>query len=41
MDRSNPVRADVTVFNSVSLRFQMQGVTDEDAKVLVEKFKGR
>ena len=41
MDRSNPVRADVTVFNSVSLRFQMKGVTDEDARLLVEKFKGR
>ncbi len=41
MDRSNPVRADVTVFNSVSLRFQMKGVTNEDAGLLVEKFKGR
>ncbi len=41
MDRSNPVRADVTVFNSVSLRFQMKGVTDEEARLLVEKFKGR
>jgi uncharacterized OsmC-like protein len=41
MDRSKPVRADVSVFNSVSLRFQLRSVTDEDAKVLVEKFKGR
>jgi uncharacterized OsmC-like protein len=41
MDRSKPVREDVTVFNSVSLRFQMQGVTDQDAKLLVEEFKGR
>jgi uncharacterized OsmC-like protein len=41
MDRSKPVREDVTVFNSVSLRFQMKGVTDEDAQLLVEKFKGR
>jgi uncharacterized OsmC-like protein len=41
MDRSNPVRSDVSVFNSVSVRFQLRGVTDEDAKHLVEKFKGR
>jgi uncharacterized OsmC-like protein len=41
MDRSRPVRADVSLFNSVSLRFQMQGVTNDDAKRLVEKFKGR
>jgi uncharacterized OsmC-like protein len=41
MDRSHPVRADVSLFNSVSLRFQLKGVTDDDAKHLVEKFKGR
>jgi uncharacterized OsmC-like protein len=41
MDRSKPVRSDVSLFNSVSLRFRMQGVTDDDAKNLVEKFKGR
>lgn len=41
MDRSKPVRADVSLFNSVSLRFQMKGVTDNDARHLVEKFKGR
>jgi uncharacterized OsmC-like protein len=41
MDRSNPVRTDVSLFNSVSLRFQLQGVTDEDGRKLVEKFKGR
>jgi uncharacterized OsmC-like protein len=41
MDRSKPVRSDVTLFNSVSLRFRMNGVTDGDAKQLVEKFKGR
>jgi uncharacterized OsmC-like protein len=41
MDRSKPVRSDVTLFNSVSLRFRMKGVTDGDAKQLVEKFKGR
>ena len=41
MDRSKPVRSDVSLFNSVSLRFQLKGVTDDDAKELVEKFKGR
>jgi uncharacterized OsmC-like protein len=41
MDRSKPVRSDVTLFHSVSLRFRMNGVTDGDAKQLVEKFKGR
>src|SRR6516162_11471818 len=41
MDRSNPVRSDVSLFNSVSLHFQIAGVTDADAKSLVEKFKGR
>lgn len=40
-DRSQPVRSDVSLFNSVSLRFQLKGVTDNDAKHLVEKFKGR
>lgn len=41
MDRSRPVRPDVSLFNSVSLRFRMKGVTDDEAKQLVEKFKGR
>ena len=41
MDRSRPVRSDVSLFNSVSLRFRMKGVTDDDAKQLIEKFKGR
>jgi uncharacterized OsmC-like protein len=41
MDRSKPVRSDVSLFNSVGLRFQMKGVTGEQARQLVEKFKGR
>jgi len=41
MDRSNPVRPDVSLFNSVSLEFQMQGVSSDEAQLLVEKFKGR
>ena len=35
LDRSNPVRRDVTVFNSVHLRFQLAGVTQAE---LVEAF---
>ena len=41
MDRSNPVRPDVSLFNSVNLRFRLSGVNDADARQLVEKFKGR
>src|ERR1700709_1665953 len=41
MDRSKPARSTVTLFNCVGLRFRMKGVTDGDAKQLVEKFKGR
>jgi uncharacterized OsmC-like protein len=41
MDRSKPVRPDVSVFNSVGLQFQLNGVTDANAKELVEKFKAR
>lgn len=41
MDRSKPVRPDVSLFNSVRLQFHMKGVTDQQAKQLVETFKGR
>ena len=41
MDRSKPVRPDVSLFNSVRLQFQLEGVNTENAKQLVEKFKGR
>lgn len=41
MDRSRPVRPDVSLFNSVRLEFRMTGVTNEGAKQLVETFKGR
>ncbi len=40
-DRSRPVRPDVSLFNSVRLRFRMKGVTEEQGHLLVEKFKGR
>jgi len=41
MDRSKPIRPDVSLFNSVKLHFQMKDVADSDAKQLIEKFKGR
>src|ERR1700746_673298 len=41
MDRSKPVRPDVSLFNSVHLEFRFTGVTNEGAKQLVETFKGR
>jgi uncharacterized OsmC-like protein len=41
IDRSRPVRSDVSLFNSVRLHFRMNGVTKQDAELLVEKFKGR
>jgi uncharacterized OsmC-like protein len=41
MDRSKPVRADFSLFNSVRLQFRFQGIDDAGAKQLVEKFKGR
>jgi uncharacterized OsmC-like protein len=40
-DRSRPVRPDVTLFNSVHLHFRMKGVTEQQAGLLVEGFKGR
>lgn len=40
-DRSQPVRPDVTLFNSVRLNFRMKGVTEEQGRQLVESFKGR
>ena len=41
MDRSRPVRPDVSLFNSVRLEFRMKGITDQNARQLVETFKGR
>ena len=41
MDRNNPVRPDVTVFNSVRLELDLQGVTEGQGRELVEAFKGR
>jgi len=41
IDPSDPVRSDVSVFNSVRLSFRVSGVTEEQAAHLVERFKGR
>lgn len=41
MDRSKPVRPDVSLFNSVRLHFKMSGVSDQQARQLITSFKGR
>jgi len=41
VDRDNPVREDLTVFNHVQIDFTLRGVSDADGKTLVESFKGR
>jgi uncharacterized OsmC-like protein len=41
IDPSNPVRPDLSLFNSVQLSFRLSGVTGEQATQLVERFKGR
>ena len=41
MDRANPVRPDVALFNSVRLRFGLSGVTREQGDALIAAFKGR
>lgn len=41
MDRSNPVRKDYALFNSVRLRFDLSGVSPEQGTELVNAFKGR
>jgi uncharacterized OsmC-like protein len=41
LDRDKPVRDDVTVFNRVALRLELDGVDDGEAERLVEAFKAR
>lgn len=41
MDPSKRTRDDVNLFSSVTLEFELAGVGDEDAALLVEAFKGR
>jgi len=41
IEPGNPVRPDVTLFNRVRLAFELEGVGQEEAEQLVERFKGR
>ena len=41
MDRSKPVRQDVTVFNAVELKFQLSGVDQAQADDLIQRFRRR
>ncbi len=41
LDRNNPVRPDLNLFNSVHLEFHLKGVTEEQGAQLVEAFKRR
>ena len=41
MDRANPVRQDVSVLNSVHVKFDLKGVTPEQGRTLIDRFKGR
>lgn len=41
MDRANPVRQDVTVFNAVRVDFELAGVTQAQGEDLIERFRGR
>jgi uncharacterized OsmC-like protein len=41
VDRSRPVRPDVTLFNSVRVRFTLAGVPSDRASGLIEQFKKR
>jgi uncharacterized OsmC-like protein len=41
LDRSQPVRQDVTVFNRIWLQFSLKGLTTDQSNQLVETFKGR
>jgi hypothetical protein len=41
VDRSRPVRPDVTLFNSVRMRFTIGGVPRDRAGELIEQFRKR
>ena len=41
IDRSRPPRKDVSLFNSIALRFRMKGVSEQQGRRLVDLFKGR
>ena len=41
VDRGNPVRPDVTLFNEMRVAFRIDGATSQQAAALVDKFKKR
>jgi uncharacterized OsmC-like protein len=41
LDPDRPVRRDVSVFNRVRLRFELEGVTRDQSDLLVKRFKSR
>ena len=41
IDRANPVRPDLTLFNTVRLHFDLKGVSEEQGKQLIDSFKRR
>ena len=41
LDRANPVRKDVSVLNSVRLKFHLTGVTAAQGRTLIDRFKDR
>ena len=41
LDRDNPVRTDLTVFNQVKVTFRIAGTTHDKALALVQKFSRR
>jgi uncharacterized OsmC-like protein len=41
IDRSHPVRKDVSLFNSVNLHFRMKGVNQQQGQRLIDLFRGR
>ena len=40
-DRSRPVRPDVSLLNSVRLKFRLEGVNQQEGERLIGAFKGR
>jgi len=41
LDRANPVRTDVSVFNTVQVKFHLAGVTASQGAALIDRFKAR
>ena len=41
IEPGNPVRSDLTLFNRIRIGFELEGVDQEQAEHLVDRFKGR